>query len=328
MREFLLRTAAFVLTMVGLVGAGIFVLRPAVNQNQHFLLDPKTRSIILGHSHAANSMNDSILTETRNLAAPTEGYFYSFVKARKIIESNPQVKNVFIEYTGNQISEYANERIFGQYLPRLFPMYFNQMNLREIGYLISKSTLPCVLTVPRIMKDDIEYFLDESKSYIDFNEWGHFIRLEHVITDREIDSSRVKMNGPAPVITHNYNVSEVNIWSLAKMVRFLRDRGIRVFFIRSPVYSLNGVTDPNCVMRELLLNEFKDIPFFDFQDFPLDRADFADMHHLNRRAAGKLSIFFEDFLRTELNSPNPEELFNRKIANLRQSQSAERLSQK
>lgn len=74
-----------------------------INKDSNFSIDKNYAYIVLGHSHPEEAFNDSVIQKTKNFARGGEHILYLF-KSKKIIESNPNVKVVFLELTNNQIS--------------------------------------------------------------------------------------------------------------------------------------------------------------------------------------------------------------------------------
>src|SRR5690242_3872536 len=84
------------------------VLDRLINNPEYFALPQDKSYIILGHSQPACSFDDTLINGFLNMATPMEGYFYTYYKTKKILECNNHVKGVFIEFSSNQISEWAN----------------------------------------------------------------------------------------------------------------------------------------------------------------------------------------------------------------------------
>ncbi len=57
--------------------------------------------IILGHSHSECAYNDSLISGVANFSQSGESYFYTFFKTKKLIEQNPNINTVLIEFSNN-----------------------------------------------------------------------------------------------------------------------------------------------------------------------------------------------------------------------------------
>jgi hypothetical protein len=70
-----------------------------------FTLETPVENVIFGHSHPECAYNDSLIGNFKNLAQSRQSYFYSFSKIKNVHKQNPQIKNIFIEFTNNQITQ-------------------------------------------------------------------------------------------------------------------------------------------------------------------------------------------------------------------------------
>jgi hypothetical protein len=247
-----------------------------VRNEKYYQLPSDKRHIILGHSHAANAYNDSLLPGFANMADATEGYFYTFVKARKLLEANPQIKTVFIEFTNNQFSEYANERNYGQYARHLIPKYLSNMSLKEAGSLVFRIPSTVVMSIPQAIAENFSFLFAGESSFIKHKSWGGYIAYTKTIKQKDIDSSAAAATSANAVIRHSYGISEASLWSLGKMVKYCHSKNVAVVFLRSPTLKMPGQSFPECVLMDILRFEFSNVKFLDFQDFPVKNSDFAD----------------------------------------------------
>ncbi len=87
-----------------------------ISKNANFQLLSTTENVLFGHSHSECAFNDSLITNFKNLSNSGESYFYILPKVKNIVSQNPQIKNVFIEFTNNQITTNMNNWIWGEKL--------------------------------------------------------------------------------------------------------------------------------------------------------------------------------------------------------------------
>ena len=104
MRKFIIKILVFSLMSLILLSGVIIASNILINKDSNFSFDKKINRIVLGHSHPEGAFNDSLISNTKNFARGGEHYFYTYLKAKTIIESNPHIKVVFLELTNNQIS--------------------------------------------------------------------------------------------------------------------------------------------------------------------------------------------------------------------------------
>src|SRR6187402_2467023 len=112
MKTFIKNVILFISLLLGLILLIEFSTSAIVNKNANFKLASKPKYIILGHSHPECALNDSLLPGFKNLAHSGESYFYTYFKVKKVLEQNPSIETVFIEYTNNQIESRMNNWIW------------------------------------------------------------------------------------------------------------------------------------------------------------------------------------------------------------------------
>lgn len=275
----------------------LLLTRIAVNKPEYYRLGTDKNVLILGHSASACAFNDSLIYCSRNLSDPTEGYFFTYIKTRKVIKSNPQIHTCFIEFTNNQIGEFANERIYGQYASHLLQKYLYHLNVREYIFLLAKNPLlPARLFLP-VIKKNIEFLTLTNKSYIQYFQWGGFTPQRQRMT-REVLDSLEKIHNPKgnALVKYNYGFSKENLWSLARTVKFLKAHNVKVIFVRSPLLNSNEQLSTEGAFQDIRRNEFRDIPFLDLNLLRLKASDFADLAHVNVEGASKCSSVLNTFL--------------------------------
>ncbi len=95
-----------------------------IEKNADFNIKNDTKTIIIGHSHSECAYNDSLIENFENFSLSGESYYYTFPKVKKIIEHNPQIETVFIEFTNNQISKNVEKWIWDKkYISYYYPIY-------------------------------------------------------------------------------------------------------------------------------------------------------------------------------------------------------------
>jgi hypothetical protein len=112
-------------------------------------------------------------------------------------------------------------------------------------------------------------------------------------------------------------LSETNIVYLQKIIQLAKEKGVKLFLVRSPLhkmyYSLGGLGN-ELKFQELLKTKFKDADFIDCRDFPARDAEFGDLEHLNKVGAKRYSIFFNRLLKEGLlRMTSKQNLVNREI---------------
>lgn len=285
-------TSLFVLLIIVIFSTVLIGTNKFLNSGSYFLIDENTDKIVFGHSHAANAFNDSLIDHLKNLGSSGESFFYTYYKAKKIIEANKQLKTVFVIFTNNQIELRANSWIWSdKYLNHTFPKYAAFIDWD--GYkLLAQHNWKSLFASECIALRENLYFISRLRkqpNYIAATEWGEYGTLNKVFTS---ESNATKKN---EAIVENKNTSSYSINYLMKTINLLKENKINVFLIRSPLHKDYPLTN-NEVFLKILNDNKLDNMFLDFKDFPLQTNQFIDSEHLNADGAREFSLFFNTLL--------------------------------
>ena len=276
-----------------------------ISNGNYFSIPKDVNSIMLGHSHSACAFNDSLIDGFYNLSQNTEGYPYSYFKLRKILESNDHIKNVFIEFTNNQITTWAKNRVSGLYLdvnmPRSFPVIDASFVLST--FVESKNPKRILNSMIQGNFNNADFLLSAEDNYI------QYVWKTHKTPTREykaamIDST-VQIPGPKTEgRQEERRPSETNLEYLLKLIQLCEAQGVHLYFIRSPMPASTKIANEKEFQRVLRAKNFKDIPFLDFKKYPLPNHMFADKQHLNKTGQDLFSVFFYDLMSTNILEQN------------------------
>lgn len=263
-----------------------------ISKGDYFSIPEEVHSVILGHSHSACAFDDKIIPGFYNLSQNTEGYPYSYFKASRILEENKHIKNIFIEYTNNQIEPWASNRVYGIYLdinvPRTFPVADKEFIL-EAFY--RSGNIPKVTNaIVKSYKNNFEFIFSGSDNYLE-SEW-HNHRIPTRIFRGDTTSKAVDLDENFIDI---YKIQEENLSYLFNLKALCKKHDVNLFFLRSPMpkhVSFNN--EP--VFNNIKETFFADIPFLDFKDYPMELEFFADNQHLNKSGSVEFSNYFKDSL--------------------------------
>ena len=105
-----------------------------------FRLSKDTTRIILGHSHPECAFNDALIPATRNLAQSGESSFFTYQKLRIVLEQNPQIDTVFLEYSNDMIPQNRDSWIWGnEKLNKNLPLYAPFMKWEDYRLILKKN---------------------------------------------------------------------------------------------------------------------------------------------------------------------------------------------
>lgn len=318
MKLFTLKLISFVmLFLIGFYFITVLSNR-LINNSDYYKLSDSTKFVIFGNSHSECAFNDSIIRNFKNLSNSGESYFYTYLKVKKIISSNRQVKNIFIEYSNNAIETSMDSWTFDNtYLPIRIPTYLPLMDysdFRLIWINNYKGFLYCLpKSIIKYIGRNLKYVLFSEKGFIKESRFGGYLYLEKDKTDSLIN------NPPVTIKKENSKteISEINIKYLIKTIEFCKSNNVKVFLIRSPLHSRYYGVENEPKYREILHFKLLNTELLDFKDFPIENHEFGDFEHLNFKGARVFSIFFNNLLDLNiLNKNNKQDFINNIISKL------------
>jgi hypothetical protein len=209
MRKFIKNTLLFLLITFFITAAFIFMSNKKIENGDYFRLRKKgTKYIVFGHSHPQYALNDSLIDNLENYAQSSESYFYTFLKIKKIITSNKQIKAVFIEFTNNQVVDGKDNVIWGdQYLSFRYPKYASLMNIKDLLYLFTKNPKIFINSQSLTFKENLLFLIENKVNYINYKNWGSYFFSKNHNTD-----SLLNLISKNPKLKNNFSeISETKI---------------------------------------------------------------------------------------------------------------------
>lgn len=277
-----------------------------------YRLDNNIKGVILGHSQPECAYNDSIITNFQNVAHSAESYFYTNYKLKILIAQNPQVDIVFLEFTNNYLEDeteawtWRNDIITNYYPPlsNVIPLSIKiKLLLKRPSSFLRASSLASKERVARMLKGDFNYT----------GQWGGYNYLKRNKTDSLLAHPGNETKPVSLRLSDN-----LNLLYLRKIINYLKEKDIKLFLVRSPVHERYKEVSHERQFQELVKNEFNDVEFLDFSEFPMSNDEFADLKHLNYKGAGKYSKWFQQVLDENLLKKQHKQAFiNKEIQKLK-----------
>jgi len=311
-RKFIKNIILFIVTFTIILGIFEFISTKLFQVFSDFNIKTQPKHLVLGHSQSECAYNDSLLTSFYNLSSSGESYFYNYYKAKIILEQNPQIETVFIEFSNNQIIEKMNQWIWGErYISNKYPKYAPFIDNRgkillmskNISGFINSSSISAKIKINRIIKGDYNFL----------KTWGGYQFLIRDKTDSIVNVLANKSTSKK-ILTDSNNTSQYNIYYLRMLVDLCYDYKKTVFLIRSPLHEMYPGYKNEIEYQAILNHRFADVEYVDFSKFPLSNAEFGDLQHLNHKGAKGYSIWFQSLLNKGLlNQENKQDFIDNEI---------------
>ncbi|MGB0177181.1 MAG: hypothetical protein ACPF9D_08440, partial [Owenweeksia sp.] len=275
-----------------------------LNQSEFWELPNNEKYIVLGHSHPECAYNDSLIPDFANLGSSGEAYLYSYVKLQKIIENNPQLKTVFIEYGTNNIDEVMSLWTWDDiHVSNNLPKYFAIIDKEEMGVLWENNSRSVLTIPPKTYIEEIGYnyynsIFKENNFMSSRKRYGGYLHLVRDKTDSLIVARKPpKKHSEKP---KDRKVSDINIYYLGKMLELCEQNEVQACLVRSPVHEFYSNPSKEEAYQNILRKNFPEATLLDFEKFPLENNQYGDFGHINHKGAEVFSRWFAELLNNGL----------------------------
>lgn len=291
MKKFLIRGILFLICTTSLAATLFYGSNTILRKNGNFYLGENVSKLVIGHSHSQCAINDSLIPGFKNVSNAGESYFYNYIKLKKILEQNPQVKTVFIEFSNNHIDTLMNQWIWGKTYMARYSYLLPYIPQQDENLIKQKNTAGYLKTLAPRFKNNLVHILKNDYNLTD--EIGGYRKL----TRNKVDSILKNLNTKSgETFQPPYPVSIQSIAYLKKMIEICEEYRITAILIRSPQHSQLKMRFNESHFQRIRTTHFKHLEFFDFSDFPLANKYFSDLEHLNYEGATIFTISFRDSL--------------------------------
>jgi len=77
-----------------------------------FKFEDSTKTVIIGASHSATSMDTDYIEGALNVAMSGEPLYFSYYKAKALLKNNPQIKDVIVAISPIHVAQYSDKYLF------------------------------------------------------------------------------------------------------------------------------------------------------------------------------------------------------------------------
>lgn len=248
--------------------------------------------MVIGHSYTECGLNDSLMANTINLSQGGESYFYAYLKLKKLLPANPQIKTVLVSYANNQIQERMDKWVWDdKYLDNNLPKYIHAMDASDYAFLLRKNPVGVLRAELTLIKNAAgtavrprDLFADRTIGgylYLKRNKVDSLLKTDFLARERK--SIRLK-------------VSEANVDYLKKIVALCHQYHVEIVFLRMPMRPDSPFAKNESQYDSIKKTDFPDIALLDFKNYPTPAEECGDFEHFNHIGARKFSLFFNTLL--------------------------------
>jgi len=308
MKKFIIHTNIFLFSAFLLIVSSLYVEVYMIRKDANFKLKKDIKYVVFGHSHPECAFNDSLISNFKNYAKAGEANFYTYFKVKKIIEQNPNVKTIFLEYSNNSIGINKNQWIWGDQMSVNYPILSPFMDLKDKKTLAENNLYGFFSATSISLRHNLTRILTNN---LDYSKLDGYNNIKHegndTLTVMPFNTDSIKDN-----ISSILELSIVNIDYIKKTIDYCNNANVKIYLIRSPQRGDYSGRNNELKFKEILKTNFKNVEFLDFNNFRLNNSEFADSQHLNYKGAKKFSLYFDKLLKKGLLNSHNKKLFIQK----------------
>jgi hypothetical protein len=294
MKRFIRKSILFCVIVIGcILLSSVIIIEINRQLYGKIRIENRITTIIVGDSHTACAINDSLPSEIRNVSVLSEGYFFSYLKLKRIIYDNNNIKNVVLGFSYHNLSTRYELFVYGTPFFNSINRYISLMELKDFFTLISKQkSLSNLAPIFRSCLSSIAKYYREGNPCI----------LKDFIPDIRGGANEESINER---INYQYyyegepcTVSDFNISYLKKIVELCRDHEIYLVLLNVPLFGDYDARIPSCV-KSRYDSIVKDLglPFINLNDFHLPGdCFFPEGDHLNSEGAKLVTKYLVNYL--------------------------------
>ncbi len=299
----------FIVKIIGAIVVFAFAIVSLYLVNRYFAnfkIGNDHQILIIGNSHPECAFNDALIPGVANFSESGESYFYTYIKLKKFLDQNPQIDKVLVEFSNEHIRKSMDKWIWGDmYVSYRFPKYASFMDKEAFDVLMKYNSEGVKKNIPMLSRSNANMLFDDKLDYT--KRTGGYLSLDKckvdsLLADLSVNTNKEKWQGEDSLAVESLRY-------LDKLVEYSEQKGVEVFFIRSPVHEKCISLRNEETFQKVRLSKYKNIEFLDFSKFYLTNEEFADLSHLNKKGAGKFSVWFAGILKDGLLDSSDKQVF-------------------
>jgi hypothetical protein len=237
--------------------------------------------IFMGDSHIAESINDSLLPCCQNVGLSSESLYFTYFKLKRILQTTPSIKNVYLGFSYHSISGYYGQFIYGEYSNAISSKYFYLLPPEEKSFVLRANKQNFFSYIKAITSSGFMDLVFDRKAYLGGYDSSYpRFRPEKAFIDKRI---------LVQFYTNNLvdAFEEINIEYLRKIQLLCKQSNVNLMLVNTPLHEYYRSKVPakfvekyKQIIRDLHL------PLLDLSAMPLEDSCYVfDGEHVTKAGA-------------------------------------------
>ena len=281
----LLKFGIFFTICTAILGGTTFIIKRNANG---FELPPEKTVLVVGDSYTAYAVNDKVLTNVFNFSQGASAYFYSYLKIKEILDSNPQIKTVVVGYSYENISKSRDEWFYGsRRIQRRMPQFFHLFSVDDFCSLFASNPIEVLRNSSSLVNisKTIEFFSSDNN----MKSMGEYRDL-----DRDKLPEAIKHYDPSKE-TEKAEYSKYEKKYLLKIYELVMSKNVNLILLNTPTHSLIRKRQDKYKTHyfSFAKQNMPEAVILNHSDIFIPEEGFGDPEHLNRKGAK----FYSEYLK-------------------------------
>lgn len=244
-----------------------------------------TRTILTGDSHVQCAIRADRVEGMENISLDSEGYYYSYHKIKRLLETRPHIQNVILGFSYHNLSSYYDEYTIGRHAKSILRRYVDLLRFEDLSELIRDHPLliwPVCQGIFAVNKKKYPYigeFTNHDTGDLVFN----VTTMQQRINDQFYIHEKVR------------DFSEHNLAYLDKVIQVCARHKVNLLLIKTPLHPryVKGVP-PEFIDQYNRLTARYQIPVIEFDSIDLSDSHFLpDGDHVNAPGSIRTTEYFK-----------------------------------
>ena len=260
----------------------------------YYIVDKSKSILILGDSHTECAIDDSMVSKSVNISQSADVYFYSFIKLRKFLKINSDIKTVILGISEKSL---YNKGWFqsNKSMRRKSNNYFRLMNLNDFRVLLEAGGINAFIYLAEASFHNFTRSLTIQESDYRDMRIGGYKKLKRDKLDEAIARYKKQSN-----IDRTY--SENQIEYLLKIVDLCKKYKVKLILLNTPIYVYYRNENDSYKLNQFIKKRIGSYAeYWDYSNYLLPDFGYGDFGHLNYRGAEIFSKKLNNDIKKYLN---------------------------
>lgn len=294
MRAFLTKLGWF---LAFVTAANVALLFAIVSLNRMAVdscdLSDDVSAVIIGDSHTMWSIDATGIDSVRNVSFNAEGYVYTYYKLQTLLEKDPGIRHVYLGFGYHNLSGYYDDYIHGAESMSFIHRYIGVMPMADVVGAMMRNPAEAPDLFRNILQRGTRSGLTQQCTL--YGKFPNNRKMEiYDPSQMEMRIAAQYYNGDGLVM----NVSQSNTEYLQKIVSLLKEEGIAITLLNTPLH--RDYVDAIPMEYKELYRDFIDrnqLDVYEFEDLKLVDSEFLpDGDHVNFNGALRTTEMFRDYV--------------------------------